>query len=88
MNKICSCPVGSLFASIMHLYRKELIINGLPLAFCSLSHSQKEFCILSSLDHLLLILKRKMREWGDEGGVVVVCFKAEICHLLNSFRKT
>lgn len=60
MNKICSCPVGSLFASIMHLYKKELIINELPLAFCSLSHSQKEFYILSSLDHLLLILNRKM----------------------------
>lgn len=78
MNKICSCPVGSLFASIMHLYKKELIINELPLAFCSLSHSQKEFYILSSLDHLLLILNRKMGGGGGGGedlkaGILLPC---------------
>lgn len=60
MNKICSCPVSSLFASIPPLYKKELIRNELPLAFCSLSHSPEEFYILSLLDHHLLILKRKL----------------------------
>lgn len=59
MNKICACPVGSLFASIPPLYKKELIRNELPLAFCTLSHSPEEFYILSPLDHHLLILKTK-----------------------------
>lgn len=77
MNKIWSCPVRSLFASIMHLYKRELIINGLPLAFCSLLHSQKEFYILSSPDYLLLILKRKR-----VGGL-----NAEILSPLNSFQE-
>lgn len=51
-----------LFASIPPLYKKkkELIRNELPPAFCSLSHSPKEFYILSPLDHHLLILKTKL----------------------------
>lgn len=71
MNKICACPVGSLFASIPPLYKKELIRNELPLAFCTLSHSPEEFYILSPLDHHLLILKTKtLCVWG--------CLNAEI----------
>lgn len=49
MNKICSRPVGSLFAPFMHLCQKELLVNGLPAALCSLSRFQKELCILGSL---------------------------------------
>lgn len=77
MNKIWSCLVRSLFASIMHLYKRELIINGLPLAFCSSLHSQKEFYILSLPDYLLLILKKK------KGGEL----NAEILSPLNSFQE-
>lgn len=79
MNKICSCPVGSLFASIPPLYKKELIGNELPLAFYSLSRSPKEFYILSPLDHHLLILKRKLC-------LCMGCLNAEIPAPCKQFR--